>query len=99
MLVIGPNLAEINALYISLENDLKVTNLGSVSYFLGMEITRNTEKKTMYLSQEKYLENILKRFEKLDLNSVLIPAEPGLKLRKNENKDLIKNAENIKRYQ
>ena len=38
-------------------------NLGSAKQILGMRITRERTTKKLYLSQEKYIEKVLKRFK------------------------------------
>ena len=48
-----------------------------------MEITRNRDTRTISLSQNQYLNNILERFNKSNLNPVISPSEPGIKLEKN----------------
>ena len=60
-----------------------MTSLGPVSYFLGMEITRDRKNKVIKLNQKKYTQNILKRFNKQNLNLVSTPRIIGLKLEKN----------------
>ena len=96
MLVFGPNIKEINKIQKELSKDLELTNLGPISFFLGMEINRNKEERTLLLSQTKYTSNILARFNKNHLNPVSTPAEAGIKLDKNSSEAII---ENIKLYQ
>ena len=57
--------------------------MGPVSYFLGMEITRDRKNKVIKLNQKKYTQNILQRFNKQNLNPVSTPGIIGLKLEKN----------------
>ena len=40
----------------------KMTDMGDVSLVLGMQITRDREKKTLTISQEEYTKSILERF-------------------------------------
>ena len=60
-----------------------MTNLGPVSYFLGIEITRDHKNKVIKLNQKKYTQNILQRFNKQNLNPVSTPRIISLKLEKN----------------
>lgn len=61
-------------------------DLGDVQHYLGMEVTRNWEQHELYLSQAKYIEELLTRFgytegkeynTPLALNHGLRPAEDG----------------------
>ena len=54
LLVFGPNIKQINKIETNLGKDLELTNLGPVSYFLGMEITRDCKNKLIKLNQKKY---------------------------------------------
>ena len=65
-----------------------VTDQGEVHYILGMAITCNRSKGTMFLSQHKYVENVLMRFRMESCKSVNTPLAAGVKLSKaseNEN--------------
>eukprot|EP00961_Rhodomonas_salina_P199469 2690437-Rhodomonas_salina.1 len=48
-----------------------------VSWYLGVSITRDWEKGTLKLSQEQYINDLLKRFNMEDCNTVLTPMEVG----------------------
>ena len=50
LLIFGPNILEINSLYKRLEKLLKITDLGEVKFFLGMEIQRDRAKNLLFLS-------------------------------------------------
>ena len=45
-----------------LSNEFQMVDQGELQYILGMSIKRDREKKTLFISQEKYLENVLNRF-------------------------------------
>ena len=79
-----------------MQKDLELTNLGPVSYFLGMEITRDRKNKGIKLNQIKYTQNILQRFNKQNLNPVSTTRIIGLKLEKNTEQASPKD---IKQYQ
>ena len=61
-----------------------VTDQGEAHYLLGMSIKRNRSEGTMFLSQPKYVENVLKRFGMESCNPVSTPLEVGVKFSKNE---------------
>ena len=48
-----------------------------VSWYLGVSITRDWENGTLKLSQEQYVNDLLKRFNMVDCNPVLTPFEVG----------------------
>lgn len=96
LLVFGPNIEQINKIQTKLGKDLELTNLGPVSYFLGMEITRDRKNKVIKLNQKNYTQNILQRFNKQNLNPVSTPGIIGLKMEKNTEQASPKD---IKQYQ
>lgn len=97
MLIFGPQLKDINTLKQNLLKHIEVSDLGHVKHYLGIEILRDRENKIIKLSQQGYLEKILKKYTKKGLNPVSTPAEVGIRLEanKSETADLA----NIKEYQ
>jgi len=65
-----------------LSSHFKLRDLGSTSYLLGMEITRNRSQHSISLSQRQYIIDILDRFGMGDCKPVVTPMEPGLQLSK-----------------
>ena len=45
-----------------LSQQFELKFFGAVHYCLGLQVIRNRENKTIHLSQQKYIENILERF-------------------------------------
>ena len=60
-----------------------MTNLGLMKYFLGIEVKQN--KNGIFISQEKYANDILKRFNMLKCKSTPTPIVTGMKLSQDEN--------------
>ena len=56
--------------------------IGELSFFLGLQITQSAE--GLFLSQEKYLKEILKRFQMEDSSPVSTPMIVGCKLSKDD---------------
>ena len=52
----------------------KMTDMGDVSHVLGMQITRDREKKTLAISQEEYTKSILERFGWPTTNLLVLQA-------------------------
>jgi len=61
-------------------NEFEMTDLGDLSYFLGMEFIRT--KKGIILHQRKYVREFLKRFRMLESNPAISPIEANPKLEK-----------------
>ena len=48
-------------------------DLGKAEHILGMRIKRQREQHTLYLSQEKYIEKVLDRFNMVDAKPLGVP--------------------------
>lgn len=51
------------------------------NHFVGLSITRDRQRKTLYLTQPEYIKKILQRFHMLDCNPKSLPADPNSRLR------------------
>ncbi|XP_019069456.2 uncharacterized mitochondrial protein AtMg00810-like [Solanum lycopersicum] len=60
--------------------ELKMIDLGKMHYFLGLEVVQSDE--GIFVSQKKYVREILNRFEMQNCNPANILVELGLKLNK-----------------
>ncbi|XP_030451109.1 uncharacterized mitochondrial protein AtMg00810-like [Syzygium oleosum] len=60
--------------------EFDMIDLGMMHYFLGIEVTQSIA--GTFISQKKYVQEILDRFQTKNCNSVSIPTEFGLKLLK-----------------
>ena len=60
--------------------EFRMKDLGPTHFILGMEIKRDRSSKKLWLSQQKYIEGILKRFNMQDCKSVKVPILVGTKL-------------------
>jgi len=54
-----------------------IKDLGLVSYFLGIRVIRNRDKGLIRLSQDTYVNKILKDFNYEEYRSVSIPIKKG----------------------
>ena len=59
-------------------------DLGPASPYLGIRITRDRNTQAIWIDQQAYIENALKRFELLDANSTKTPLPAGIHLEKSE---------------
>jgi hypothetical protein len=64
----------------SMMNEFEMTDLGLMHYFLGIEVMQLDA--GIFISQRKYVGEILSRFQMKDCNPVSTPAECGTKLHK-----------------
>jgi len=61
-------------------------DMGEASVILGVKITRKGD--SILLSQEKYTEKLLKKFDYYDFNSVSTPYDANSKLKKNKGESI-----------
>jgi hypothetical protein len=86
-LVTGSNASKIEKFKSVMMNEFEMTDLGKISYFLGIEFL-NTSKGLM-LHQRKYAGEILKRFNMTDCTYAITLMETNLKLEKNVDEDAV----------
>jgi hypothetical protein len=82
------------------KNDIKgqfnMKDLGELYWLLNIKIKQDKNAKTISLSQEAYIDKILKHFNLQDAKTVQMPIDPNMKLTKdqssktNEEKDRMK---------
>jgi hypothetical protein len=82
MLVVGPNMQEINVLKRKLANSFAMKDLGAAKQILGMRITRDKKNHKLTLSQGEYIEKVLERFGMRDAKPVSTPLANHFKLSK-----------------
>ncbi|KXJ83064.1 hypothetical protein RP20_CCG009773 [Aedes albopictus] len=61
-----------------------MTDSNEVSCFLGMTIERNIDQRVMRISQRRYLETLLERFNMSECKPISVPMECRLRLQKGE---------------
>jgi hypothetical protein len=66
----------------AMESEFEMSMIGELSFFLGLQIMQRFE--GMFISQEKYLREMLKRFQMEDSKPVGTPMVTGCKLSKND---------------
>ena len=59
LLVFGPNLSEIQALKSEITKIVDLTDLGNISFFLEIQITRNYTKRAIYINQTKFTKELI----------------------------------------
>ncbi|WP_375449353.1 reverse transcriptase domain-containing protein [uncultured Nostoc sp.] len=73
LLVVRSIQKEIDKVKHALTNKFKMTDLGPISWYLGLKITRDISAGKMFLSQAPYIEKILERFGMQQAKSVDTP--------------------------
>jgi len=63
-----------------MSREFEMTDVGLMSYYLGLEVNQMEDE--IFISQESYTKEILKKFNMLDCNSVNTPMDSGTKLSK-----------------
>ncbi|CAJ2633078.1 unnamed protein product [Trifolium pratense] len=80
LLITGSNESYISELKGDLKEEFEMTDLGLMTYFLGIEFLRNEQGILMH--QTRYASEILKKFEMDKCNVALSPTEPRSQLTK-----------------
>jgi hypothetical protein len=66
----------------SMQSEFEMSMIGEMPFFLGLQITQKSE--GIFISQEKYLREMLKRFQMEDSKPMSTPMVTGCKLSKND---------------
>ena len=80
MLIIGRDAKQINELKIALSKSFSMKDLGPASQILGMKIIRERKSQKLWLSQERYIEKVLERFNMSKAKAVCSPLASHFKL-------------------
>lgn len=81
MLIASGNKKVIRELKDRLNGEFEMKDMGPASRILGMDIRRDREKGTLELSQDTYIEKVLRTFGMLETRSVLTPTAAHFNLR------------------
>ena len=95
MLIVGQDASMIGDLKKDLFMAFDMKDLGLAQQILGMEITRDRKAKKLWLSQEKYVERILERFNMKHVKPVGTPLGGHYKLNKKSCLSSMKEKENM----
>lgn len=66
----------------ALKSGFKMTDLGELKHFLGIQVAREREKRKIWLSQQHYITQILRKYGMQDCKSVKTPLDTSQKLQK-----------------
>jgi hypothetical protein len=80
MLIVAKSMKEITTLKAQSSSEFEMKDLGPPKKILGMEIKRDRKSSLLFLSQEKYIEKVLHRFNMQDAKFVTTPIASHFKL-------------------
>ena len=83
MIIAAKTNKEINEVKSALKSAFKMKELGKVKFILGMEIDRDHMTGTLMISQTRYIDDVVDRFNQQDAKAVVNPCESGMKLKIN----------------
>ncbi|GKA64399.1 copia protein [Tanacetum coccineum] len=69
-------------LHQALELDFQMSSMGELTFFLGLQVKQN--KGGIFISQDKYVAEILKKFDLVNVKAAITPMETKLPLTKDE---------------
>jgi len=78
MIIIGNNEAEMEDFKKNMMNQFETSDLGNLTYFLGIEFEMNSQ--GVIIHQRKYVLDVLKRFKMLNCKPISTLVDTGLKI-------------------
>jgi len=91
LLVTRSNQNEIEKFKHTMKSEFEMTDLGKLSYFLGFEF--KTSKTGIVMHQQKYIGELLERFQMIDCNIASNPSETNAKLDECSNEEKVEPTE------
>ena len=82
ILLIGNDIPMLNSIKTSLKNSFSMKDLGEAAYILGIKIYRDRSKRLIELSQDIYIDKVLKRFNMEEAKKEFLPMSHGIHLSK-----------------
>lgn len=84
ILLIGNDIPMLEAVKTSLRKSFSMKDLGEATYILGIKIYRDRSKRLIGLSQDTYIDKVLKRFNMQDSKKGFLPMSHGVSLSKTQ---------------
>jgi hypothetical protein len=82
LIILANNVSILKWLKSKLEDEFEMSDLGELHYCLGVEFERNHANRTITMSQSKYIEEMLKRFNMEECKPIGTPLDVNSKLLK-----------------
>ena len=80
ILIVGGSSSDIERLKNLLKGEFEMKDLGNVKRILGMHIHKDRVTGTLFVSQKRYVNKVLKKFEMLNSKPALTPLGAQFKL-------------------
>jgi hypothetical protein len=80
ILLIGNDITMLESVKASLKKSFSMKDLGEVAYILGIRIYRDSSKRLIGLSQDTYIDKVLKRFNMEQSKKGFLPVSHGIHL-------------------
>lgn len=77
LFIFGKDTPKVQQLQYELKSRFRMTDLGEVSHYLGIEVDVNSDKSVITLQQTTYLKKVLSRFNMLNSTPISTPMDPG----------------------
>jgi len=84
ILLIGNNIPMLESVKTSLKNSFSMKDLGEAAYILGIKIYRDRSRRLIGLSQDTYIDKVLKRFNMEEAKKGFLPMSHGIHLSKSQ---------------
>lgn len=84
ILLIGNDIPLLESVKTSLKNSFSMKDLGEAAYILGIRIYRDRSKRLIGLSQDTYIDTVLKRFSMEQSKKGFLPMSHGMHLSKTQ---------------
>jgi hypothetical protein len=82
LIILASNVSILKWLKSRLEDEFEMSDLGELHYCLGVEFERDRANRTITMSQSKYIEEVLKRFNMEECKPIGTPLDVNSKLLK-----------------
>jgi len=97
--LISPNINSINSFIKNIKKYFNIKELGPIQDYLGIDINYNLDKQVLKLSQERYIDKLVERFNLKDSLSIYTPLDSKVKLELNKDSSYKASKEDIKYFQ
>jgi hypothetical protein len=84
ILLIGNDIPMLESIKTSLKNSFPMNDLGEAAYILGIKIYRDRSRRLIGLSQDTYIDKVLKRFNMEKAKKEFLPMSHGIHLSKTQ---------------
>ncbi len=101
LLLLEPDLAKIGQLKKQLSDRFRITDIGAIFWYLGMEVTRDRANRTLFIDQTAFIDRMLEDLGMEKCKLAKVPMDSGTEMVKNRymSEDYEATKEEIQGYQ